>query len=104
MKASDGIVWPDRQIQRKYGKHATDFGIAGTYTTQSAESFKQALRDFVDRPDILEIQGTYRGQPVALYTDPNYRRVVLVSPSGEFISGWRLNTDQSDNLKQRLSL
>jgi len=104
LKPSEGIAWPDRQIQRKYGKHATDFGIAGNYTPQSAEHFKQALKDFVDRPDILKIQGTYRGQPVTLYTDSSYSRVVLVSPRGELISGWTLNMDQSDNLKQRHSL
>ncbi len=101
---SEGIIWPDRQIQRKYDKHAADFGIAGRCTPQKATEFKQALKDFVDQPDTLKIQGTYRGQPITLYTDPSYGRVVLVSPGGEFVSGWTLNTDQSSNLKQRHSL
>ncbi len=91
-------------MQRKYSKHAADFGVAGNYTPQSAEQFKQALKDFVDQPDTLKIQGTYRGQPVTLYTDPSYSRVVLVSPSGEFVSGWKLNADQGNNLMQRHSL
>ena len=101
---SEGILWPDRQIQRKYGKHAADFGIVGHYTPQTAEQFRQALKDFVDQPDTLKVQGTYRGQPVTFYTDPSYGKVVLVSPGGEYVSGWTLNTDQSGNLRQRHSL
>lgn len=30
-KPSDGITWPDRQLQRKFDKHAADFGVGGTY-------------------------------------------------------------------------
>ena len=104
MKPSENITWQDRQIQRKYSKHAADFGVCGNYTPQSAEQFKQALKDFVDQPDTLKIHGTYRGQAVTLYTDPSCSKVVLVRPSGEFVSGWKLNTDQSNNLRQRHSL
>ncbi len=101
---SKDIAWPDRQIQRKYGKHAADFGVVGPYTLQTAEQFEQALKDFVDQPDTLRIQGTYRGQSATPYTDPSYGKVVLVSPGGEFVSGRTLNTDQSSNVKQRHSL
>ena len=101
---SKDIIWPDRQIQRKYDKHAADFGIVGHYTPQTAGQLKQALKDFVDQPDTLKIQGTYRGQPVTFYTDPSYGKVVLVSPGGDYVSGWTLNADQSGNLKQRRSL
>ena len=101
---SKDITWLERQIQRRYGKHAADPGVVGPYTPQTAEQFKQALKDFVDQPDILKVQGTYQGQPVTRYTGPSYGKVVMVSPGGEFISGWTLNTDQSDNLKQRHSL
>ena len=89
LKASDHVVWPDRQIQRKFEKHASDFGIGGNYTPQNAEQFKQVLRDFLDQADILKIQGTDRGQAVTLYTDPGYGTVVLVSPRGELSSGWK---------------
>ena len=98
------MIWPDRQVQRKYDKHAADFGVAGHYTPQTAEQFRQALKDFVDQPNALKLQGTYRGQPVTFYTDPGYGRVVLASPDGKFVCGWTLNTDQSGNLKQRHSL
>jgi len=104
LKLSDSITWTDRQLQRKHGKHAADFGVSGNYTPQSARQFKQALKDFVDQPYTVKIQGTYRGQPVTFYTDLGYSKVVLVSPSGEFVSGWQLNADQGNNLKQRHSL
>lgn len=66
--------------------------------------FKQALEDFVNRPGVFKMQGAYRGNPVTIYTDPGYSTAVLVSPHGEFVSGWRLNADQSKNLKDRNSL
>ncbi len=90
--------------------HATNGQAARTgewlrhYSPQNAEWFKQVLKDFVDQPDAFKIQGTYRGQSVTLYTDPSYGKVVVVSPGGVFVSGWRLNTDQSRNLRQRHSL
>ena len=103
-RLSDSITWTDRQLQRKHGKHAADFGVSRSYTSQSAKQFKQALKDFVDQPYTIKVQGTYRGQPVTLYTDRGYSKVVLVSPGGEFVSGWKLNAHQSNNLKQRHSL
>lgn len=103
LKPSDSITWTDRQLQRKHNKHAADFGVSRNCTPHSAKQFKQALKDFVDQPHTVKIQGTYRGQPVTLYTDLGYSKVVLVSPGGEFVSGWKL-ADQRNNLKQRHSL
>ena len=100
---SEATAWPDRQLQRKYDKRAADFGIVGRHTRPTAEQFKQALKDFVDQPDTLKPQGTYRGQPATFYTDPRYGKMVLVSPDGDHISGWTLNTDQGSNLRQRRS-
>ena len=60
--------------------------------------------DFVDRSGTLKIQATFRGQPVTVYTDSAYATIVLVTSHREFISGWRLNVDQSRNLRLRKSL
>lgn len=103
-KRSTTIQWPSRQVRRKFEKHAADFGVAQNYTPQAMERFKQALMHFVDRPGMLEIQATFRRQPVTAYTDQGYSMVVLVSPLGEFVSGWKLNEDQSRNLRWRKSL
>ena len=52
--SSKNIAWSDRQIQRKYDKHAADFGVVGHHSPKTAEQFKQALKDFVDQPDTLK--------------------------------------------------
>ena len=71
-RPSEEITWSDRQLQRKYDKHAADFGVSGNYTAGNASRFKLALESFVDQPGILKANGTYRGHAVTLYTDPGY--------------------------------
>ena len=103
-RRSASVDWPDRQLQRKYDKHAADFGIVGNYAPDSADRFRRALIDFVDQPDNVVSRALYRGRPVIVHIDAAYATVVLVTTGGEFISGWKLNADQSRNLRGRGTL
>ncbi|MES2930368.1 MAG: colicin D domain-containing protein [Patescibacteria group bacterium] len=47
---------------------------------------------------VQAINGTYRGQSVIHYLNPNTGLNVISSPSGQFISGWKLNPVQLKNV------
>ena len=72
-KPSESVTWPDRQVQRKFGNHAADFGVISTYAPESAERFKRAMQDCIDQPATERVQG-YRNGAVTIYTDPAYEK------------------------------
>ncbi len=91
------------QLQRKF-KHAEDFGINGNYNPANAQAFGQAISQHVSAPGTVRIEGTYRGQPVVHYLDPSTGLNVIVRPSGQFITGFRLNPAQLQNVQTRRAL
>lgn len=86
-----------RQLQAKF-KHAADFGLEGNYNKENLNKFGQLIQDHMNSNEINIINGTYRGQPVTHYLNPNSGLNVITSPSGQFISGWKLNPDQLQNV------
>lgn len=46
----------------------------------------------------MHINGTYRGEPAILNYNSNNGLVVVQSPTGEFISGWRVSPAQATNI------
>jgi hypothetical protein len=93
-----------RQIEEKYSQHAKDFGVDEPRGRAGFDKFDQAIRQVVNDPDTLHIQGTYRGQPAILNYDPDSGLCVIQSPDGRFISGWKLSSGQAQNLLTRGSL
>jgi hypothetical protein len=91
------------QVEKKF-KHAPDFGVAEPRGKAGFDEFEQAVRRHVDDPATLHIDGTYRGDPVILNFNPNDDIVVIQKPTGEFVSGWRLQPEQAMNVMQRGSL
>ncbi|MFD4403406.1 colicin D domain-containing protein [Nocardia sp. NPDC058499] len=47
------------------------------------------------------MDGTYHGNPAILNYNPNSGLVVVQSPSGEFVSGWKLSEGQKQNVLDR---
>jgi len=84
------LVLPRGQAQAKF-KHAQDFGIPGNWTPQRGQDFEAALRAIVRDRQTLRIVGTYRGQGVVHYFQRSTSLNVIVDPTGNFVSGWRLN-------------
>jgi hypothetical protein len=88
-----------RQLQAKY-KHAADFGVHGPYNAANAATFEEALRAHVVAPTTQTITGSYRGTPgIVFFVDPTTRLVVVVAPSGRFVTGWRLSRTQLAHLQ-----
>ncbi|WP_374223329.1 colicin D domain-containing protein [Streptomyces sp. F63] len=52
----------------------------------------------------MKIRGTYRGDDVVHYYDPTKRLNVMTDRNGQFISGWKLNRKQAENVLERGSL
>jgi len=90
-------------LQEKF-KHAKAFGITGNYNKERAGKFIDTVRAHVENPDVQQIIGTYRRQPVIHYYHPETHVNVMTSLDGEFYSGWELSKPQQDNLEQRGSL
>jgi RHS repeat-associated protein len=91
------------QLQSKF-KHAADFGVVGNYTKANAAKFSAAINQFINSEGVQVINGTYRGQPVIHYLNPHTGLNVISSPTGQFISGWKLNPEQLQNVITRGSL
>jgi hypothetical protein len=82
------------QAERKY-YHARDFGVTEPLGRAGFDAFIDALKQLVDDPGTLHIQGTYRGQPAILNYNPNSGLCVIQTPDGKFISGWKLSPGQA---------
>jgi RHS repeat-associated protein len=96
-KPSSGVKFSRKQVQKKF-KHADDFGVEGDYNPRSAAEFEGKLRDHIDSPDTIAIDGEYRGQPVTHYIDPKTGKNVIVDSSGNYHSSWRLNPVQEKHV------
>lgn len=92
------------QLEKKFDKHASDFGITEPRGKTGFQEFDQALKSHVDNPSTLHINGTYRGDPAIINYNPETGLAVIQKPTGEFISGWRLDPQQAMNVLQRGSL
>jgi RHS repeat-associated protein len=89
-----------KQLQKKF-KHANDFGVSGNYNSANASKFQKAIEDHLANADTKVINGTYRGQSVTHYVNPNTGLNVMKDASGNFLSGWKLNPSQLTNVLTR---
>ncbi|GAA1438704.1 hypothetical protein GCM10009641_44560 [Mycobacterium cookii] len=89
------LTGTELQLQRKF-KHAGDFGVDGPWNRDNAARFQTALVDFLHRKDVEVRIGTMRGQPgeVTFHYDATTRQCVMTTPTGAFISAWKLSPRQ----------
>jgi hypothetical protein len=97
------ITFAARQLQRKF-KHAVDFGVTAKYSRQQATLFERAMRAYVEDKMTLVIPGTYRGEPVTHFVNPQTRLNVMRDAQDAFVSGWRLSPVHLANVLTRRSL
>jgi hypothetical protein len=97
------MTFAARQLQRKF-KHAADFGVMGPYSRAQATRFEQAIRTHVEDEATLAIMGTYRGEPVTHFVNPQTGLNVLRDAQNTFVSGWRLAPAQLVHVLTRGSL
>lgn len=85
------------QIEAKFTP-AQDFGVTEPRGTAGFGAFEKAVSEQVKDPASMHIAGTYRGNPAILNYNPSTGTVVVQSPTGEFISGWRVSQAQATNI------
>ena len=92
-----------RQLQRKF-KHAEDFGVVGSYNPQNGSLFGQAIERHMQSGATRAVPGTYRGQSVTHFVNPETGLNVIRGADGQFVSGWRLGPEQLRSVLERGSL
>ena len=86
-----------KQLQKKF-EHAKDFGVEGNYNPANSDLYQKKLIEHMKSTHAC--LGTYRGQDVYHYYNPNTDLNVMVNRSNnKFISGWRLSPEQILNMK-----
>ena len=86
------------QLLVKY-KHARHFCVTGPLNRANAQAYQAAIRIHVTAPTTRVISGTFRGRmAVVFYVDPATGLMVMTTPRGDFISGWRLKPPQATNV------
>ena len=93
----------ERQLQAKF-KHAEDFGVKDKWSKAAGQRFKEAIQRHIGDPGTTTISGTYRGEPVTHYVNPQTGLNVMKDQYGNFLSGWKLNPQQLQNVLTRGSL
>ena len=96
-KSSKILKFSAKQLQAKF-KHAADFGVIGNYNKVNAAKFSAAINKHINSAGVVVINGTYKGQAAIHYLDASTGLNVIVKPSGEFWSGWKLSSDQLTNV------
>ncbi|GEM_PF-963336 len=87
------ITYTRDQLQHAF-KHAGDFGNPGNASNGTMAEFSTAIQNHIAAPGTQAIQGTYRGQAVTHFLDPNSGLNVIRDSSGSFLSGWKLSPKQ----------
>ncbi|WP_081580574.1 colicin D domain-containing protein [Bergeyella zoohelcum] len=82
-----------RQLQAKF-KHAADFGVQGNWSNAAGNKFNSVINQHINSKGVKDINGTHRGNNVMHYVNPKTRLNVISTPSGNVISGWKLNSSQ----------
>ncbi len=97
------IRFTERKRQKKF-EHAADLGIQTSYNKDSAQFFADALRNHISDPNVQQIVGTFRGNPVIHCFEETSGIDIMTEPDGSLISVWKLNEKQQKNLAERGSL
>jgi RHS repeat-associated protein len=89
----------DRNAQKGFTKHGSDFGMSGNWNPSRTDEFRNVINQYVNNADVQAIDGTYRGTlDVTHYYNPQTNVDVMVDKSGNYVGGWRLSGDQASSL------
>ncbi|PAX52025.1 colicin D domain-containing protein [Brunnivagina elsteri] len=92
------IKYSNKQLLKKF-KHAADFGLTGDFNPQRIPEWKNALEAHRISSETLEIMGTFRGRQVIHYFDPKTKLNAIYSEDKDFITAWKLSTQQIQQLE-----
>ena len=91
------LNFTSKQLQSKF-KHAADFGIKGNWNKAAGSKFSSAINKHINSSSVQAIQGTYRGNPAIHYLNSKSGLNVITNTKGTFVSGWKLNSKQLENV------
>ena len=100
-----GATLEDPQIQRKF-RHAPDFGVFGNPNRENFELFKDKIIEHMKDPSTISKDGTYKKiiEVVHYFNEKTGLNVMIRQNDNTFISGWKLNDQQLQNVKDRGTL
>ena len=99
-KGSSSILnFTSKQLPSKF-KHAVDFGIVGNYSRANVAKLSAAINQHINAPGTRDSQRANRStnNPVTCYLNPTTGLNVILTPSGQFISGARLSSAQINDI------
>lgn len=85
-------------MQKKFQKHAADFGVVGNWNPANAAQFKTAIEQHVNDVANDVIKGTYHHAPAIIHVNPQTGLAVITDSAGAFTSGWKLSGEQLRNV------
>jgi hypothetical protein len=88
----------DKQVQKKFQKHAADFGVQGNWNPANAKQFRTSLENHVKDTANEVVVGRYHGAPALIHVNPVTGLAVVTDKGGAFISGWKLGAEQLRNV------
>lgn len=92
LRALTSVTFSSAKLQKKF-KHAADFGVTGNYSKANALKFETALRNHVSKSThIYRTKISGQSDHVILHLRGNTG--AFFNKNGDFISGWKLNTNQ----------
>jgi hypothetical protein len=86
-----------RQLQHTF-RHAASFGIVGNANRKTLFAFQLALTRHVESPKTMLRNGYYRNRAVTHFVDIDSRLNVMRLHSGDYLSAWRLSSQQLECL------
>ena len=93
------VNYNERKIQHIYGKHGEDFGFSENWNKRNGKAFFDFIESFINDPDIVKIQGTYRGTYSGThYYQPSSNLWVFIDSNDNLLTGFKLRPDQIKNL------
>jgi len=96
---SESVAFSTKQLDKKF-KHAADFGVTTTRKNgDTIAEYQTAIKSHLDNKTTYE-HGTYLLVPESkVFFNPQTNNVVVVDKSGNFVSGWKLDsqTKQYEN-------
>jgi RHS repeat-associated protein len=88
------LSFTERAAQKGFTKHGADFGLSGNWNPARAAEYRSTINQFINRPGVQTITGSYRGNPAVHYVDPTSGLNVVSDLSGNYVSAWRLGVEQ----------
>ncbi|HWE90644.1 MAG TPA: colicin D domain-containing protein [Pseudonocardiaceae bacterium] len=97
------LKYSTKQLQKKF-KHAADFGVDGSWSSDASAQFEGALQRFAQDSTNTLKSGTYHGEPATLIYNSTSGLCEVLRSDGSFWTAFRMGEEQLKNVIGRGSL